>query len=266
MAEISPLLVFDSSAILAGRPALWQEWARFGVCVLPQAVMAELERLTRQAIDPQEESTARAFLRHWPRLGFAVSEARALVGEVNAGEQSLRVRLEQAIAECAYALAQQQPGSLVVVVSNDRPLVERVQGLGLANLCAISLAELNRWMRQRQRPQAVAMAWKRLPGPPIPAAPLPPSPTSAKPPSPAQKGSRPVQRRSQVGFAWKSVQNSLALLLALAFFSAAGLLAWRLLDPTGSEGIWRRLPLSRTLGCAISSRFGRKSPRRPMLG
>jgi uncharacterized protein YacL len=52
MAEISPLLVFDSSAILAGRLARWQEWARFGVCVLPQAVLAELERLAREAIEP----------------------------------------------------------------------------------------------------------------------------------------------------------------------------------------------------------------------
>ncbi len=145
-AEIRPLLVFDSPVLLASRPALWQEWSRFGVGVLPQAVMAELERLSRQAIDPQEESTARAFLRQWSSLGFAVSAARAGVGDANAGQQSLRVRLEQAIAECASALAQQQPGSLVVV-SNDRPLVGRVQALGVPNLCAISLAKLNRWMR-----------------------------------------------------------------------------------------------------------------------
>lgn len=195
MAEIPPLLVFDSPVILAGRLALWQEWARFGVCVLPQAVMAELERLSRQAIDPQEESTAREFLRHWPSLGFAVSEARALVGGAGAGDQSMRVRLEEAIAECAYALAQQQPGTLVVLVSNDRPLVGRIQGLGLNNLCAISLAELNRWMRQQQRPQAVVMALNRLPGPPIPAAQLASStlPPPARPlsSSPASGNPRP---------------------------------------------------------------------------
>lgn len=169
MAELSPLLVFDSSAILAGRLARWQEWARFGVCVLPQAVLAELERLAREAIEPQEESTARAFLRHQPSLGFAVSAARAWVEEVNASGHSLRARLEQAIAECAYALAQQQPGSLVVV-SNDRPLVGRIQELGVSNLCAISLAELNRWVRQQQRPQAVARPglWDGCRGLPFP--------------------------------------------------------------------------------------------------
>ncbi len=86
--------------------------------------MAELERLSRQAIDPQEGSIARAFLRQGPSLGFAVSAARAGVGDANAGQQSLRVRLEQAIVECTYALAQQQPGSLAVV-SNNRPLVGR---------------------------------------------------------------------------------------------------------------------------------------------
>ncbi len=240
MAEISPLLVFDSSAILAGRPARWQEWARFGVCVLPQAVLAELERLAREAIEPQEESTARAFLRHQPSLGFAVSAARAWVEEVNASGHSLKARLEQAVAECAYALAQQQPGSLVVVVSNDRPLVGRIQELGVSNLCAISLAELNRWVRQQQRPQAVARALGRLPRPPLPATPLSSRP-SARPPSPVSQGSR----GSPLGLTPAGVQKALALVWALAFFSAAGLLAWRWLDPKGSEGIWRQLPLSR---------------------
>jgi rRNA-processing protein FCF1 len=205
MAEISPLLVFDSSAILAGRPARWQEWARFGVCVLPQAVLAELERLAREAIEPQEESTARAFLRHQPSLGFAVSAARAWVEEVNASGHSLKARLEQAIAECAYALAQQQPGSLVVV-SNDRPLVGRIQELGVSNLCAISLAELNRWVRQQQRPQAVARALGRLPRPPLPATPLSSRP-SARPPSPVSQGSR----GSPLGLTPAGVQKALAL-------------------------------------------------------
>jgi rRNA-processing protein FCF1 len=239
MAEISPLLVFDSSAILAGRLARWQEWARFGVCVLPQAVLAELERLAREAIEPQEESTARAFLRHQPSLGFAVSAARAWVEEVNASGHSLRARLEQAIAECAYALAQQQPGSLVVV-SNDRPLVGRIQELGVSNLCAISLAELNRWVRQQQRPQAVVRALGRLPRPLLPATPLSSRP-SARPPSPVSQGSR----GSPLGLTPAGVQKALALVWALAFFSAAGLLAWRWLDPKGSEGLWRQLPLSR---------------------
>jgi len=210
-----------------------------GVCAASGGAGAELERLAREAIEPQEESTARAFLRHQPSLGFAVSAARAWVEEVNASGHSLRARLEQAIAECAYALAQQQPGSLVVV-SNDRPLVGRIQELGVSNLCAISLAELNRWVRQQQRPQAVARALGRLPRPPLPATPLSSRP-SARPPSPVGQGSR----GSPLGLTPAGVQKALALVWALAFFSAAGLLAWRWLDPKGSEGIWRQLPLSR---------------------
>ncbi|MFQ3584896.1 MAG: PIN domain-containing protein [Cyanobacteriota bacterium] len=270
MAEIPPLLIFDSPVILAGRLALWQEWGRFGVCVLPRAVMTELERLTRQAIEPQEEAVAREFLRQWPSLGFQVSEASALVGGINPAGQSMsqRARLEEAIAECAYALAQQQPGTLVVLVSNDRPLVGRIQALGHANLCAISLAELNQWMRASQRPQAVVTALNRLPGPAIPAStlgsasapaqgpansaparPLTPSPEASKPPSqPRQAKSAPAQENSTGAQLWqilKTLQNGITLLLALILLSAAGLLAWRLADPEGSEGIWRRLPLSR---------------------
>jgi len=211
-----------------------------GVCAASGGAGAELERLAREAIEPQEESTARAFLRHQPSLGFAVSAARAWVEEVNASGHSLKARLEQAIAECAYALAQQQPGSLVVVVSNDRPLVGRIQELGVSNLCAISLAELNRWVRQQQRPQAVVRALGRLPRPPLPATPLSSRP-SARPPSPVSQGSR----GSPLGLTPAGVQKALALVWALAFFSAAGLLAWRWLDPKGSEGLWRQLPLSR---------------------
>ncbi|MEN9221799.1 MAG: PIN domain-containing protein [Thermostichus sp. BF3_bins_97] len=264
MAEIPPLLVFDSPVILAGRLPLWQEWSRFGLCVLPRAVMTELERLTRQAIEPQEESTAREFLRQWPSLGFQVSEASALVGGANPAGQSMsqRARLEEAIAECAYALAQQQPGTLVVLVSNDRPLVGRIQALGHSNLCGISLAELNQWMRQQQRPQPVVAALNRLPGPAIPAASLIPAPAAHQPktpppastPSPA--GPKPQPRSPQsstpqpksnqttLGQILKTVQNGITLLLAVLLLSAAGLLAWRLADPEGSEGIWRRLPLS----------------------
>ncbi len=269
MAEIPPLLVFDSPVILAGRLALWQEWGRFGVCVLPRAVMTELERLTRQAIEPQEESTAREFLRQWPSLGFQVSEASALVGGSNPAGQSMsqRARLEEAIAECAYALAQQQPGTLVVLVSNDRPLVGRVQALAHTNLCGISLAELNQWMRQQQRPQPVVAALKRLPGPAIPAAslvsssanaqvpansaptrPLTSSAAAAKPSSqPRQAKSAAAQVNPTAANFWqilKALQNGITLLLALALLSSAGLLVWRLVDPEGSEGIWRRLPLS----------------------
>lgn len=268
MVEIPPLLIFDSPVILAGRLALWQEWGRFGVCVLPRAVMTELERLTRQAIEPQEESVAREFLRQWPSLGFQVSEASALVGGVNPTGQSMsqRARLEEAIAECAYALAQQQPGTLVVLVSNDRPLVGRVQALGHTNLCGISLAELNQWMRQQQRPQGVVTALNRLPGPAIPASslvsvsvnaqaptnsaparPLTPSPAAPKPQSQPRK-SGAAQVNPTAAHLWRSLktlQNSITLLLALMLLSAAGLLAWRLADPEGSEGIWRRLPLSR---------------------
>lgn len=268
MAEIPPLLIFDSPVILAGRPALWQEWARFGVCVLPQAVMTELERLTRQAIQPQEESVAREFLRQWPHLGFQVSSAKALVGGLQPAGPSIasavpstlsqRARLEEAIAECTYALAQQQPGTLVVLVSNDRPLVGRIQALGHSNLCSISLAELNQWIRTSQRPQAVVAALSRLPGPAIPASTLvSPSATTqvapAQPVSPAAAKLPSQGRPSKVAAAvqpahfwrmFKTLQNAVTLLLALTLLSSAGLLAWRLIDPDGSESLWRRLPLS----------------------
>lgn len=69
-----------------------------------------------------------------------------------------------------------------------------------------------------------------------------PSPAS----QPRQAKGR-VQANPTVAHFWqmlKTLQNGITLLLALILLPVAGLLAGRLVDPEGSEGVWRRLPLS----------------------
>ncbi|NJL99344.1 MAG: hypothetical protein HC818_00175 [Synechococcaceae cyanobacterium RM1_1_27] len=132
MAGIRPLIIVDSTALLATQLRQWQEWASFGLCVLPQEVWQEMDFLTRRAVTPVEEEVARAFLRfHESARSFEVSAEHVLLGKA-AGDpsQSKRARLSQSIAECAYALAKQQPQVVAILLSHDRLLVERVNHLG----------------------------------------------------------------------------------------------------------------------------------------
>ncbi|MDX2271231.1 MAG: PIN domain-containing protein [Cyanobacteriota bacterium] len=257
MAEIRPLLIFDTTALLAGKTSQWQEWARFGQCVLPKAVQVEMEYLTQRAVEPEQEVLAREFMRFWPSGEFQVSESGALVGGTIPQRQSLsrRARLQQAIAECAYALAQQQKGTLVVVVSNEPSLVQRMKGLQTPNLSAISVAELGQWSRQHQRPDSIHQAMAAMPGPPIPAsslkslrlAPFPraaPPPTSHQPPVKAKsvEGTMlPPLRRFLIIL--KTIQNTIMIVVALGLLTGSGLLAWRVLDPDSSASIWQTLGL-----------------------
>jgi hypothetical protein len=267
MAEVRPLLIFDTTAILAGKTLQWQEWERFGQCILPQAAFKEMESLTKISSDPQEESIAREFIRYWPTSDFQSSDANALVGIANPEAQGLskRVRLEQAIAECAYALAKQQLGTLVVLVSHDRPLVQRILSLQIENLTAISVAELLGWVRQQQRPKSVTQSLKRMPGPPIPASPLrqgsaldltaaPISEqaaalagnkleTSSRLSQPPQRSLRPPKPKPSLGATLKRIQNTLALLISFTLLGGSGLLAWRIADPASSALVWDVLGL-----------------------
>lgn len=271
MAETQPVLILDTTAVLTTQLSLWQDWDRWGQCVLPQAVMAELNFLTQRAEDPAQEATAREFLRFIPTSDYWISTAQALVSQGQAEDPSLskRARLEQAVAECAYALSQQQVGTLVVLISQDRGLVNRITHLQISNLCAISAPELLQWQRQHHRPTAVDRALTLMPGPPIPAsvptqgqpaskytprsgmptpAPTPPRPTASALRQPSRSLSRPAPQSSprqlhpllltlQILFNFGLVVASLSLL------TASGLVAWRVADREGSEAVWQWLQL-----------------------
>lgn len=279
MAEIQPLLIFDPTAILATQSVHWQEWDRFGRTVLPRAVMEELQGLTHRAEDATQESTAREFLRFSPASDYWISTAKALVTQGTAEDLTLskRARLEQAVAECAYALSQQQVGTLVVLVSNGRALITRIAQLQIANLCGISVAELLQWHRHKQRPAAVELALKTMPGPPIPASTLaegmsvseffaqsaaqglpdPDQSPGASPQKPPKGRSRPAKPRAQAArssassrprkhpvLATVQILFNLGLFLAsLSLLTASALVAWRVADRQGSEPIWQWLQL-----------------------
>ncbi|MGV0025385.1 PIN domain-containing protein [Phormidesmis priestleyi] len=160
MSELPPtFLLFDLTALLAGKTREWQEFSRVGRCFVPQAVYEEMQALGRVGVDRSQEQTAREFMRFfgesdWQLTGVGANHSalQPVAGQI----YSRRARLALSVAECAYGLARSSPGRLVVLIANDQSLLQRVQGLGIANLCGIPLSALLIWTRSGRRPPIVA--------------------------------------------------------------------------------------------------------------
>ncbi|GAB4217594.1 MAG: hypothetical protein OHK0012_22530 [Synechococcales cyanobacterium] len=250
-----PLLIFDAGVILAGKADLWQEWVLFGLCVLPQGVAQALQATA--AAGGEEEQIARAFWRWQPHSEMVISAATNLAFPVQEG-MSQRRRLEEQVVDSASALAHQHSSGLVVVVSDETRVRQRVLGLGVQNLAAISGAELRRWMREQQRPEAVVDVLRRFPGVPVPLTRLiessgtmdvtsPPSPHRRPAPQPQTAGQgvsgTATGRRRTRTTPWMTVWQSLILLVSLGLLGGSGLVVWRIVDPVGSESFWVRWQL-----------------------
>ncbi|WP_448564225.1 PIN domain-containing protein [Trichothermofontia sp.] len=149
-------LLFDTTALLAGKTREWQDYAKLGTCYLPQVVLDEMEFLCDRAVEPAQELTAREFRRFYRHSGWQVTTATAshpqLQGSSSGRKLSKTARLLLATAEAAYGLSQTLPEHLVVVVSNDQNLRRRIDHLKVSNLCAIPVANLLQWGRSHQRP------------------------------------------------------------------------------------------------------------------
>ena len=234
-----------------------------------------MDFLTRRAVTPAEEEVARAFLRfHESARTFEVSAANVLLGDATGGtgdpSQSKRARLSQTIAECAYALAKQQPQVVVILLSHDRLLVERVNHLGIPNLGSISVPQLTQWIRQDLVPAAVQTILSAMPSLPVPAlkvASVPPQPQGSleskpsqpveippfvakpQPMAPPPVSSRPAPPPPKRAL-WRQITQGIGtifgvvvIVVSLGILIFAGLVAWRIYDPQGSEWLWQALQL-----------------------
>jgi hypothetical protein len=235
-----PLLIFDPPVVVSANPDLWQEWVGFGACVLSQGGAKALQDLAKSG--GEGERQARAFWRWQPHSEMQVIQASALAFAPDPGG-SARQRLETELADCAYALAGQHGQSLVVVVSDQPRLRQRVQSLGVVNLGAISGAELRQWMREQQRPAGIEEMLRRFPGVPLPVievaavtqkvTPQKQGVSAGDPPARGVRG----RRGMPVGqVLWRTILVGLSVVL----LTGSGLVLWRLRDPQGSEAFWQR--------------------------
>jgi hypothetical protein len=166
MAAIPPvLLVLDIGALSAATPREWLEFSRVGGCVVPQVVYEEMKFLFDRSPDPDLERIARAFNRFHATSGWQISDANSHHAVLKSGAgQALtrRSRISLAVGRCAYALSLEHPVTLVVLVSSDRSMLQRIYDIQANNLCAITGPSLLQWCRTGQRPIAVSQKLQRL--------------------------------------------------------------------------------------------------------
>ncbi|GAB4349120.1 MAG: hypothetical protein OHK0047_43210 [Leptolyngbyaceae cyanobacterium] len=159
MAILPPfLIVLDNSALLAGETRQWQEITRLGECFVPEAGLEAIQMLCDRASEPEIESKAREFMRFFETSGWQTTNAIAEHPSLQpaAGHAlSQRARLALEVLQNAYGLAHRRSESLVILVANDQPLLQRLLGLNRSNLCGIPLTALVQWSRTQRRPATV---------------------------------------------------------------------------------------------------------------
>jgi hypothetical protein len=159
------ILVFDISALSATSLMEWREFSRVGNCYLPQVVYEEMKMLFDRSPDPDLERLAKTFNRFYATSGWNVSDANAHHIQLKAGSgqaMTRRARVSLAVGRCAYGLAQEFPHSLVILVSKDRSLLQRLYGIPSVNLCGITGDALLQWSRTGQRPIAVSQKFQQF--------------------------------------------------------------------------------------------------------
>ena len=245
MAALPPfLIVLDLSAVMASSLRHWQEFSRLGDCFLPKAVLEEIQMLCSHAIEPEQEVTAKEFVRFFSESGWKATTSIAQHTALKPTEGhtlSKKTRLSLATAQAAYGLARNRPEGLVVVAANDQGLIQRLRMLNTPNLCGMPLTVLIQWSRTARKPPVVANqlhAMRLMVGAVTPAvsktahSPLarsrPSQPTSNK----ASRSSRRIFRPMQIFYNLLTVAIVLIALLAV----------WRVIYPTSFNQLWQQIP------------------------
>jgi hypothetical protein len=229
------ILVLDISALSAATPREWIEFSRAGSCIVPQVVYEEMKFLFDRAPDPDLERIARAFNRFYPTSGWKVSDASAhhIVLKTTSGQSmTKRSRVSLAVGRCAYGLAQTMPNSLVVVISSDRNMLQRVYDIQAPNLCAITGQSLLQWSRTGQRPIAVSQKAQQMrvaSGGLLTTA----APASTYPASATRTLPKPTKTQSSAAIMPEWVPQLLHLALAVGALAIAGWLAWFVVTRSG---------------------------------
>lgn len=255
MALIPPLLLlFDTSALLAGNSRDWQEFARLGECYVAEGVLDAMEFMSDRAAEPGQESTAREFLRFYPTHGWKktnILAEHASLKAVAGHTLSKRARLVLEVLQGAYGIALRYPDSLIILVSTDQPMLQKVTGLEKSNLCGLPLAALVQWSRSQRRPPVVSHHLQLMRATQNSATAAPkknvatpasrqPGPTRATAPS-AEGWSAPTPRRRRNRILTQLLRWG-SNLVSIALLVAAIAIAWRFISPATFNQFWQQIP------------------------
>ncbi|HEY9698534.1 MAG TPA: PIN domain-containing protein [Trichocoleus sp.] len=261
MASAPPvILVFDISALSATSPTEWREFSRVGMCYLPQPIYEEMKLLFDRSPDPDLERIAKAFTRFHASSGWQITDASAHHPALKAPSgQALtrRARISLAVGRCGYGLAQNFSNSMVVLITKDRTLLQRLYEIPCVNLCGIPAESLLQWSRSGQRPVPVSQRFQQFRA----AHGLPPNTTGASASyqrtsptrvSQTPSSQMPLKKAPPTLPGW--LPDVVSLILAVGGLAIAGYLIWVTLRSSKVQELFRnpsgQLP-------AIESQFAR---------
>ena len=241
MVAVPPvILVFDISALSVASPSEWREFSRVGSCYVPQVVYEEMKLMFDRSPDPDLERIAKSFNRFYASSGWQITDVNAHHPSLKVGSgQALtrRARVSLAVGRCAYGLSQAFPNSLIILVSKDRSLLQRLYEVPVVNLCGITGESLLQWSRTGQRPIAVSQKFQQF----RTAYNLPPSTAVAAQPRASGRTatSYPVSETQSKSAKLRSVASLpdwmpdlMSLILAAVGLAIAGFLVWFVLNNT----------------------------------
>lgn len=258
------VIVFDTSALLAGKTREWQQFSQLGECLVTEGVLESMTAFCDRAPEPAIEATAREFARFYPTSGWQMSFAIAEHPSLKLADGhhlSQRARLSLEVLKCAYGVARRRRDNLIIVVANDQPMLQKIQGLNTKNLCGIPLASLIQWSRTQRRPAAVAHYLQMLRSPETVASPAMSrqtlSPKSSTYKSTYKPTDQPTDRlatantsvihraQTRTPPARRTIHWSrwLASVVNLVIVVTVIAVAWRFISPISFNQFWQQIPI-----------------------
>ena len=166
MASAIPIkLILDISTLSATTTREWLGFSRAGDCYIPHVVYEEIRFLFERSPDPDLERVSREFNRFYSNSGWKVSEVTGhhpILKSATGHSLTKRARVALAVARCAYGEAQRNPKQLVVLVTSDRSILQRIYDIQMPNLAGIPGSALLQWSRSGKRPIAVTQKLQQL--------------------------------------------------------------------------------------------------------
>ncbi|MFN3362080.1 MAG: PIN domain-containing protein [Pseudanabaenaceae cyanobacterium] len=155
------ILIFDQGPITSGNIHYWQAVTKLGTCYVPQVVLDELKRMAEEAPLGREtsaEAAAKEFLRYWEGGGWQVTRVTKSHSDLTptpGHNLSRKARLSYTVAQCAYAMADQNPDAVVILVTEDQALIRRIAAIGLPKLGGTTGIAVREWTKSNHIPASL---------------------------------------------------------------------------------------------------------------
>jgi len=213
-----------------------------------------MDYLCDRASEPDVESTAREFKRFyandsWKRTG--IQAEHATLKPTPGHTLSKRARLALTVAGCAYGMALRYPDSVIVLITNDQPLLQKVMGLQVNNLCGMPFTALMQWSRSQRRPSVVHhhLQLMRAAGTPGKASATVKPATKSMHGMPSARIADPVAPGTYTAKRQRSQSRSRILsglfsnLVSLVILVVVIATIWHFVNPASFAQFWKSLPI-----------------------